>query len=891
MFLALVNNSYSQELFKQDFSSSTTLSSYISATPTIGQFNAIAVTGSGTSANTASNALQFIRGSGNTSFTRSTNFSPTATAIVYQFDLTVNGVKSNTNLTARWQIGKNYLDATNGIESDLNTYAQMAIDFRSSGSGKFRFNDIKNNDESDNYSYGTTYAITWVMNNSGSTITYVSPTGSNETVPNDKMDFWVDNTKIFNDRNVQTSLGSIENMKFAFTGSTGNIIMDNMLIQSMNTPQNGSNSFNGSPICNGETGQLTLTMSAGEGPFTVVYNDGSTRTVTGVLSGVPFDVVVNPTATKTYTLTSVTEASGAIRTSGFGDSSATITVQQPSTANAGTAVSTCFTSGAVNITAGSSAGNHTSVLWSSNGTGTFANATSLTTSTYTPSAADILAGNVILTLTAIGNSPCGNVFSTKNLTINSGPSTTGVSICQGGSGALTSSVVCPSGSATSVGPNNAATGSSITGIGNTAWTNTGNVISDNNAYTSASLAGSSAVSNYLRSSNYSFSIPVTATINGIQVTIGRYSDNGNTRIRDNEVRLVKAGTVTGDNNANAGVNWPTSKAGITYGGVSDLWATAWSASDINNSNFGVALSVLNATGVGATYNALVDYIEVTVTYTVPGSIEWYTASSGGTLLGSGSPFNPVGVSGSGLPNTNTPGTYTFYAECSAVAGCRSATTFVINPITTVGSLTTTACDTYTWAENGQTYMVSGVYTNTVGCNTATLNLTINNSTSGATTAIACDTYTWEGPLGNSQTYTTSGTYTSVTTNASGCSHTETLNLTINSSTSSSMSVTACDSYVWSVNGQTYTTSGIKNFITTNASGCPFTQTLDLTINYSTSGSNDATACDNYTWDGPLGNGTTYTVSGIYTNVTTNVLGCPHTQTLDLTINSSTSSST
>ena len=39
---------------------------------------------------------------------------------------------------------------------------------------------------------------------------------------------------------------------------------------------------------------------------------------------------------------------------------------------------------------------------------------------------------------------------------------------------------------------------------------------------------------------------------------------------------------------------------------------------------------------------------------------------------------------SGLANTNIPGTYTFYAECtSAAPGCRTATNFVINPIPTV----------------------------------------------------------------------------------------------------------------------------------------------------------------------------------------------------------------
>ena len=59
--------------------------------------------------------------------------------------------------------------------------------------------------------------------------------------------------------------------------------------------------------------------------------------------------------------------------------------------------------------------------------------------------------------------------------------------------------------------------------------------------------------------------------------------------------------------------------------------------------------------------------------------------------------------------------------------------------------------------------------------------------------------TWNG-----QTYTASGVYTNVTTNANGCDSTATLNLTINPSTTSSVDVTECDTYTW--NGTAYTAS-------------------------------------------------------------------------------------
>ena len=77
-------------------------------------------------------------------------------------------------------------------------------------------------------------------------------------------------------------------------------------------------------------------------------------------------------------------------------------------------------------------------------------------------------------------------------------------------------------------------------------------------------------------------------------------------------------------------------------------------------------------------------------------------------------------------------------------------------------------------------------------------------------------------------YTASGVYTFTTTTAVGCDSTATLNLTINNATTSTLDVTACDSYDW--NGSTYTASGVYTFTTTNAVGCDSTATLNLTIN-------------------------------------------------------------
>ena len=92
------------------------------------------------------------------------------------------------------------------------------------------------------------------------------------------------------------------------------------------------------------------------------------------------------------------------------------------------------------------------------------------------------------------------------------------------------------------------------------------------------------------------------------------------------------------------------------------------------------------------------------------------------------------------------------------------------------------------------------------------------------TASACNTYAL-----NNQTYTTSGTYvqTLANANAAGCDSIINLNLTINNATSSTQNVTFCGPYT--LNGQTYTTSGTYTQTLQNINGCDSTLTLNLNL--------------------------------------------------------------
>jgi len=86
---------------------------------------------------------------------------------------------------------------------------------------------------------------------------------------------------------------------------------------------------------------------------------------------------------------------------------------------------------------------------------------------------------------------------------------------------------------------------------------------------------------------------------------------------------------------------------------------------------------------------------------------------------------------------------------------------------------------------------------------------------------ACNSYTWSV---NGQTYTQSGYYQA----QRGCRNNR-LTLLINRSSFDTVAVSACDSFVWALNGQRYTSSGLYPYTLTNSVGCDSTIFLNLQI--------------------------------------------------------------
>ena len=153
------------------------------------------------------------------------------------------------------------------------------------------------------------------------------------------------------------------------------------------------------------------------------------------------------------------------------------------------------------------------------------------------------------------------------------------------------------------------------GGGGADWTNPGNAFSSNDAYATASVDGSTT--DPLRCLNYGFSVPLAATVVGIEVSVERRSNrttNGGSR--DNSLFLVKGGAQVGSNLATT-TTYTTADVVEVHGSPSELWGTTWTPVEVNAANFGAVFTATKPSGGGAAHTISVDHIFITVHYSNP----------------------------------------------------------------------------------------------------------------------------------------------------------------------------------------------------------------------------------------------------------------------------------
>ena len=142
------------------------------------------------------------------------------------------------------------------------------------------------------------------------------------------------------------------------------------------------------------------------------------------------------------------------------------------------------------------------------------------------------------------------------------------------------------------GPNDPSIVNDNTTVGTIGWTTLNKVKASDDVY-ATTILDDNEISYYIKATDFNFSIPTGAIIDGITVKIEKSATTAK-RIKDYSVRIVIGGNIKSEEKADA------SRRGIsdsytTYGSDSDLWGEKWTTDAINRTGFGVAISAFKDT--------------------------------------------------------------------------------------------------------------------------------------------------------------------------------------------------------------------------------------------------------------------------------------------------------
>jgi hypothetical protein len=145
-------------------------------------------------------------------------------------------------------------------------------------------------------------------------------------------------------------------------------------------------------------------------------------------------------------------------------------------------------------------------------------------------------------------------------------------------------------------------GATVDRAGNTAWTNPGNVVSDNGSGATATVP-----TDYLVTSAYGFAIPATCRILGVTVRVEATETGSGSSSYIPQLHSATTPTLIGS--AKSAVTVTNGPTVSSNGGVADLWSATLTPAIVNAAGFGVSIWSTD------TINALdIDYVTIAIEY-------------------------------------------------------------------------------------------------------------------------------------------------------------------------------------------------------------------------------------------------------------------------------------
>lgn len=190
---------------------------YVSATPSNSQFTFLNTSSSGTNTMAVSSgALQIVTSSTSSLWgaVRNSNFSVTPTVVQVKMKAKIDVASTGSARKCFFYFGSGF---TNSTAAEANTQIHSGFSIRYANSNYYFVKTLADGGgvaTTDQVADNVDVVFTFVVNNSGATITYTAPNGTTESLGDDKWDLWLDNSKKFDEELATTNTQSLSQFKF-----------------------------------------------------------------------------------------------------------------------------------------------------------------------------------------------------------------------------------------------------------------------------------------------------------------------------------------------------------------------------------------------------------------------------------------------------------------------------------------------------------------------------------------------------------------------------------------------------------------------------------------------------------------------------------------------------